>query len=345
MDDQVYLNEDDAYDKILILLKNKKAIGHTTRIIEWMIAHNLLVNKINIPYLTNDQIDNMTQTEINQLAKLLTMNGNNVNNIRNILRFLHKLDEENITLLPEINDIILNRLYEVEKIDKDINFIIKTGSSQDILNLLKIHHNKRIIRELILENIALISENINLDVMNKNKNIYESIHKPRQERGEEESDDESDEDPYFFDEYYLAEFIAGLLELNEIGLARKYYEYYMNSNPYWNSMNEKILKFIHQSNEYYTLSERLFRILPEELTSEDLFSFFHNARFTVSHEIRLKDIYIPFLRAAIKSQKLDFINLLVEYFDGLLFRNSDCKQTKILMKEFEDLLIIAKEMI
>jgi len=35
--DQVYLNEDDAYDKILILLKNKKAIGHTTRIIEWMI--------------------------------------------------------------------------------------------------------------------------------------------------------------------------------------------------------------------------------------------------------------------------------------------------------------------
>jgi len=159
--DKSFKDKDDAYDKILKLLKDKNSKDHTTRIIEWMIAHNLLVNKINIPYFTSDQIDNMTQNEINKLAKLLTMNGNNVINIKNILRFLHKLNEENITLLPEINDIILNRLYEVEKIDKDINFIIKTGSSQDILNLLKTHHNKRIIRELILENIALISENIN----------------------------------------------------------------------------------------------------------------------------------------------------------------------------------------
>jgi len=308
-----------------------------------MIAHNLSINKINIPHFTNDEIDNMTQNEINKLAKLLTMKGNNRENIKNILRFLHKLDEDNITLLPELNDIILNRLYDLEKIDKDINFIIKTGSSQDILNLLKKHHNKRIIRELILENIALISENINLDVMNKNKRDYESIHKPRQERGEESDEDEDDR--YFFDEFYLAEFIAALLELNEIGLAKKYYEYYMNINPYWNSMNKIILKIIHQSNEYYTLLERLFRILPEELTGEDLFNFSHAARFSIKSKNVTKDIYIPFLRAAIKSQKLDFINLRVEYFDSKLLNIRKNPENSNLIKELDDLLIIAKEMI
>ena len=38
-----FMNQDDAYDKALILLKDKKARGHTTSIIEWMIAHNLLI--------------------------------------------------------------------------------------------------------------------------------------------------------------------------------------------------------------------------------------------------------------------------------------------------------------
>jgi len=176
--------------------------------------------------------------------------------------------------------------------------------------------------------------------MIKNKRASELIH-PRQEQ----SDDESDDDRYFFDEFYLAEFIAGLLELNEIGLAKKYYEYYMNINPYWNSMNEKILKFIYQSDEYYTLLERLFRILHEELTGENLFDFFHAARFSIKSKNVIKDIYIPFLRAAIKSQKLDFINLLVEYFDSKLLNFRKNPKNSNLIKELEDLLIIAKEMI
>lgn len=56
-------------------------------------AHNLVISKVNIPYYSISDINNMFQIEINNLAKLLKMKGNNVVNIKNILRYLHKLDE------------------------------------------------------------------------------------------------------------------------------------------------------------------------------------------------------------------------------------------------------------
>ena len=102
-----FQNKDEAYDKATILLKDKKSIGHTTSIIEWMIAHNLFINKVDIPNYTIYEIDNMSQDEINELAKLLTMKGRNRENIKNILRYLHKLDEvvvvkQNIALPKKI---------------------------------------------------------------------------------------------------------------------------------------------------------------------------------------------------------------------------------------------------
>jgi len=62
---KIYDNDDDAYNKALILLKDKKAIGHTTNIIEWLMAHNLLVHKVNIPNYTIYDINKMSQNEIN----------------------------------------------------------------------------------------------------------------------------------------------------------------------------------------------------------------------------------------------------------------------------------------
>ena len=147
-----FINKDDAYDQALILLKDKKAIGHTTSIIEWLIAHNLFVRKVNIPNYTIYKIDNMSQNEINQLAKLLTMKKNNSENIKNILRYLHKLDEENIILLPEINDVILRKLDQLEK--QEINFDQITSSK--VIDLLKTHRNKALIRELIYNNLLKI---------------------------------------------------------------------------------------------------------------------------------------------------------------------------------------------
>ena len=143
-------NEDEAYDEVLVLLKDKTAKGHTTSIIEWMIAHNLLVNNINIPYYTIDDINNMSQNEINDLAKLLTMKGNNRENIKNILKYLHKLEIE--PLLLDIQKIILNNLTQLEINDIDIYNL----NFSDIINLLKTHRNKKEIRKVIYNNMRKI---------------------------------------------------------------------------------------------------------------------------------------------------------------------------------------------
>jgi len=143
-----FLNDkDDAYNKALILLKDKKSKGHTINIIEWLMAHNLLVRKINIPNYSTYEIDNMTQSEIDELDKLLTMKGNNRENIINILRYLHKLDD--LELVSDIKDTIFSLLNELEI--NDINF--ETLKLDDIINLLKTHRNKALIRKQIYDNI------------------------------------------------------------------------------------------------------------------------------------------------------------------------------------------------
>ncbi len=119
---KVYENEDDAYQKALILLKDKNAIGHTTSIIEWTISHNLLVKKVNIPNFTIYQIDNMHEFEIDELARLLTMKGKDRDNIKNILMYLGKLD----VLLehPDIKPLILNTILELQILSSDLYIII-----------------------------------------------------------------------------------------------------------------------------------------------------------------------------------------------------------------------------
>jgi hypothetical protein len=144
-----FIDEDDAYNKTLLSLKRERKY-YPDSIIEWLIAHNLIVNNVNIPSYTIQEIDNMSQIEINQLAKLLTMKGNNRENIKNILRYLHKLDD--ISLLPEINDIILQKLRQLEV--QDINF--NAMKFEDIIDLLSTNDNKALIRKLIYDNMERI---------------------------------------------------------------------------------------------------------------------------------------------------------------------------------------------
>ena len=134
-----YDNEDDAYNKALLLLKDRKAIGHTKSIIEWIIAHNLLVSKIDIPNYTTRKIDKMSSFDIDKLAKLLTMKTNNRENIKNILRFLHKLND--VVLFKDIisftEAITVMHLYEFyEEYSDESNFVGRTevalGLSYDL---------------------------------------------------------------------------------------------------------------------------------------------------------------------------------------------------------------------
>ena len=143
-------SNDEDYKLVFALLKDKKAIRHTISIVEWMIAHNLLIKKINVKNYTSDEIDNMSQNEINKLAKLLTMKGNDRTNVKNILRFMNKLDKE--FLINDINDVILENLNKIEL----QNLNIYSLNFDDIIRLLKTYRNKKAIRLFIYDNLEKI---------------------------------------------------------------------------------------------------------------------------------------------------------------------------------------------
>ena len=119
------LSEDrDENNKLALkLLSDRKAKGHTTSIIEWMMAHNLLINKVDIPNYTIYEIDHMQQAEINKLAKLLTMEGNNRNNIKGILKYLGKLMDVSYNNLP--NEVIYNLIINTEPLDLENLYVNK----------------------------------------------------------------------------------------------------------------------------------------------------------------------------------------------------------------------------
>ena len=217
------MNLQDAYDKAFNLLKDKKAKGHTISIIEWMIAYNLLTNNVDIPYYSINDIDNMSQNDINKLAKLLTMNGNNRSNIKNILRYLHKLEEVTF-LLPEVQDIILNNLTLLELRDIKINNI----NAYDVIDLLKNHRNKKIIREFIYDNLSII---LSYNFLNDYDIISDNRKKLIERYDAEETNksinytffngDLSRIDLYRLNLEILSNFIIDLVKLNELRLVKE----------------------------------------------------------------------------------------------------------------------------
>lgn len=109
-DKKIFKNKNDAYNIAFKLLKSKNFINYSVKIEEWMIARNLLINKINIPKYNLYEIDFASNDEINELSKSLNIKENNINSTKNILRYLGKL-EERITFLPEINNIIIDKYH------------------------------------------------------------------------------------------------------------------------------------------------------------------------------------------------------------------------------------------
>jgi hypothetical protein len=174
--DEDFTNKDDAYNRTLKLLKNKSAKGHTIRIIEWMMARNLLINKVDMPMYTVYQIDNMNQREINDLAKLLGMSGNNKENIKNILRYLNKLNY--VDLFTETNKPNYKNLTE-----KEIDVLFRSrfenkGKNAYIENetLAKYYELKYIDLSKILKNIEAKTD-LSIDVIKLLNEIANKIYK------------------------------------------------------------------------------------------------------------------------------------------------------------------------
>jgi len=235
-----------------------------------------------ISNLTNDYINNITQFEITKL-------------------------DDKIILLPEVNNIILNKLYELDKAEALIK--IKAGNYKNIITLLKTHYNKEIIRELIKDNA--------IDIINRCGDIY------------------------------IKSFINELLHYNEIGLAQIICYNLKITNSNWNNLSYLII-----NNSYYEFTdnnikfEKMFKIM----SSSDLFIYFMGKevyRYDLYDKIKI--LYIRFLKIAIKFNKIEFIKLMLEYFDNnRKLENLKCfKDLTIinLLKQLEALVIKAKNLV
>lgn len=207
-------NSKDAYDIASILLEDKNAIGHTTNIIEWMIAHNLLINEVNIPNFTTYDIDNMNEFEINELANSLTMKGNDRNNIKDILMYLGKLDS--LTEYPYTNkeqayDKALfllerdNSLISPAKIRKALSSNENEYMHSNLDELITIFKDNRFLRTFIYGNMQEIIVNEILNYTNETGYLPSSEYEK------------------FHDILYhvLANFFFNLMELDEFDLAKR----------------------------------------------------------------------------------------------------------------------------
>ena len=354
-------DKNNSYDVVLELLKDKKAVGHTTSIIEWMMAHNLLINKIDIPIYTTYDIDNMSQIEINKLAKKLTMKSNNPNNIKNILRYLNKLQDDKEFLLTDINDIILNTLTDLEIKAIDISNL----NYNDIINLLKTHRNKKEIRKFISDNLEKIIvhntlptayDNLEyiLPIVNVyNKNIIINIIKENKEElrnryGTKEINDvikEIKENNNDWDEevdigenemYDLVDFTFNLIFIKEIGLAKKVFD---------------IANELHYFGIYYSYNYHLV----DKLIASDkidalvvVVTLMKEDEFLRTFEEILEEegSYIPniyeFSLNLLKHKKYDLlINILVSYNSNSdNFMNKDDKTLQNLIESKNDDLIL-----
>ena len=91
-------DNDKNYEKAKILMKNKTTIYRDVpkSIIEWMVAHNLIFLKIDVPTYSEEEVLSLNDDDTVKLAKLLLMKGTNKVNIINILKYLHKLRNDKL---------------------------------------------------------------------------------------------------------------------------------------------------------------------------------------------------------------------------------------------------------
>lgn len=145
-DKKIFKNKNDAYNIAFKLLNSKNFINNSVKIEEWIIARNLLINKINIPKYNLYEIDFASKDEISELSKSLNMKENNINSTKNILKYLGKL-EERISFLPEINIIITDKYRKLLELD-----IL----SSNLRNIIKIFKDNRFLRDFIYNSMSYI---------------------------------------------------------------------------------------------------------------------------------------------------------------------------------------------
>ena len=101
----------DIYDVVFNLMKdpNTQYDDVPVSIIEWMLAHNAVLKKLNLSSYTKSQIKNLRLDDFSILSKSLGLTKHNIDNVINILHFMHKLKESELDF-ETYNDLYTNLL-------------------------------------------------------------------------------------------------------------------------------------------------------------------------------------------------------------------------------------------
>jgi len=126
------------------LVKNTETNFEIVSVVEWMIAHNLIILKFDIPIYRKSDILEMSDLEIKKLARSLTMKSNNIDHIFNILNYIGKLREDvNIfagnpfNKFSENSDILFETLKDLD-IDDIVNFCVSSNKINKSCTSIKI---------------------------------------------------------------------------------------------------------------------------------------------------------------------------------------------------------------
>ena len=122
---------DNIYNIAFDLMKNKntKYDNVPISIIQWMLAHNALQRKINIPNYTISQIKKSKLIDLDRLSKSLGLTKSNIDNVINVLLFMHKLKESELDF--EVNTDLYSNLLINSKFETIIKLLKAKPSLKD----------------------------------------------------------------------------------------------------------------------------------------------------------------------------------------------------------------------
>ena len=123
------------YDKAFKLMNEKITLYDDVdvSIIEWMMAYNALKRNVIDKMYHIDDINELSEVELNKLAKNLGMQGNDVVSIVNILKFMHMFSNkpyrETITGIYDLDKVLLQTID-----NKELNHLTLNDYTKKILN-------------------------------------------------------------------------------------------------------------------------------------------------------------------------------------------------------------------
>lgn len=287
-------NDQYDYEAELELILNGKATNYPDTVIDWIIAYNLFNDRKKIRTYSKNEIDSLSNEELNKLAAMLEIyNSNNTrDSIINVLRYLKKLD---LTLVhPDIDPYIFQTVDEVK---------ILSGNLKRILEVFK---KNKTLRQFLYDNMKRIIEE-NLILYYRYEETGRIIY----------TDDSVNK---------LSDFVVELMKLKEMALAKetlrvsdnllthKHDRLIFISGIVNNVINTGDSSLIEN---YFKLQSYIEELFPDKAYGDhDILETYYDNMEGVETAKQYRDHMVPFFTAAIKAKNKYIINDLIATWIG-----------------------------